>query len=139
MRRLEGGGCNFVLGCLYLKDAPKEVGVSRVKDLEKLLEAFVTIAVGRSNVDPSLLSKMEVFIKKKKCKRALCIRKGWHSFTSSYANDCQAPYFKFENVKQGSQRVVGWDGPKKTPNGHVMHYKQLKDINLHTFVGMVGY
>jgi hypothetical protein len=67
----------------------------------------VIIVVGLFDVDPSLLSKMEVFIIKTKCSRALCIKKGWHSFTSSYANICQAPYFKFENVKQGSQGVVG--------------------------------
>jgi hypothetical protein len=44
MRRLEGGGCNFVLykmGCL--KDVTREARASQVKDLEKLLEDFVTI------------------------------------------------------------------------------------------------
>ncbi len=46
-------------------------------------EAFVTIVVGGSNV---VLSKMKVFMKKRMCNGALCI-KGWHSFTSSYAND----------------------------------------------------
>ncbi len=34
---------------------------------------------------------------------------------------------------------MGWDNPKKTPDGHVMHCKQLQDISFHTFVGMVGY
>jgi hypothetical protein len=95
--------------------------------------------MGGFDVDPSLLSMIEMFIKEK-CNRALCIRKGWHSFTSSYANYCQAQYFKFENVEQGSQRVVGWDGTKKTPDEHVIHYKQLQDTtSLYTFVGMVGY
>jgi hypothetical protein len=37
----------------------------------------------------------------------LCIRKRWHSFTSSYANGRQIAYFKFENIEQGSQRAVG--------------------------------
>ncbi len=33
---------------------------------------------------------------------------------------------------------MGWDSPKKGPDGHVMHCKQLRDTSLHTFVGMVG-
>ncbi len=41
-----------------------------MKNSETLLEASVTIVMGvGSYVDPNLLSKMEVFIKKKKKKR----------------------------------------------------------------------
>ncbi len=47
----------------YLKDAARESGASCVKDSEKLLSASVTIVVRGSDVDPNLLSKMEVFIK----------------------------------------------------------------------------
>jgi hypothetical protein len=47
----------------YLKDAAREPGASQVKDSEKLLVASVTIVVRGSDVDPNLLSKMEVFIK----------------------------------------------------------------------------
>jgi len=67
MIRLEGGGCNFVLGLFVFKRMlQKKVGASWVKDSEKLLEAFCDYIVVRgSDVDPSLLSKMEVFIKKK--------------------------------------------------------------------------
>jgi len=80
-----------------------------VKDSEKLLEAFCDYIVVRgSDVDPSLLSKMEVFIKKKECVTGLCaLERGDDVFTSSYANGCQAPYFKLENVEQGSQRAIG--------------------------------
>jgi hypothetical protein len=57
----------YKIGCL--KDAARDEVPSRVKDSENLLKAPVTIAMGGgSYVDPSLLSKMEVFIKKKKCK-----------------------------------------------------------------------
>ncbi len=73
------------------------------------------------------------------CRRPLCIRKESHSFTSSYANGCQALYFKFENVEPGSQRVVWWDVPKKALDEHVVHCKHFQNIGLHTFVGMVGY
>jgi hypothetical protein len=48
----------------HLKDATNEARASRVKDAEKLLDAFVIVEVGWFDVDPSLLSKMEVFIKK---------------------------------------------------------------------------
>jgi hypothetical protein len=55
----------------HFKDAAKEVGASQVKDLKKLLEAYVTIVVGWFDVNPSLLSKMEMFIKKE-CVVGLC-------------------------------------------------------------------
>jgi hypothetical protein len=55
----------------YLKDAAREPGASQVKDSEKLLVASVTIVVGGSDVDPNLLSKMEVLIKKE-CVAGLC-------------------------------------------------------------------
>jgi hypothetical protein len=96
----------------------------------------MTIVVGGSNIDPNLLSKMEVFIKKM-CSWPLCIRRGSHYFISSYENGCQTSYFKFENVEQGSQRVVWWDVPKKALDEHVVHCKQFQNIALHTFVGMV--
>ncbi len=64
----------FDLFILYkmecLKDAVREPGASPLKDSEKLLVAYVTIVRG-SDVDPNLLSKMEVFIKKE-CVTGLC-------------------------------------------------------------------
>jgi hypothetical protein len=33
---------------------------------------------------------------------------------------------------------LGWDDPKKSLDGHVMHYKQFQATSLHIFVGMVG-
>jgi hypothetical protein len=72
----------------HFKNVAKEVGVSQTKDFKNLLEAYVTIVVGWFDVNPSLLYKMEMFIKKRMHSWALCIRKGWHSFTSSYANGC---------------------------------------------------
>jgi hypothetical protein len=47
------------------------------------------------------------FYRLRTCSQAVCIRKGWHSFTSSYANAFQAPYLKFENVEQGSKKAIG--------------------------------
>ncbi len=50
MKRLVGGGCNFVLGFFFvwykmgpLKDVAREAKASLLKDLKKLLEASMTI------------------------------------------------------------------------------------------------
>jgi hypothetical protein len=75
--------------------------------LKIFLEAFVTIAMGGYDIDPTLLSKMKVFIRKECVARFCALEGGWHSLTFSYANGCQASYFKFENVEQGCERVVG--------------------------------
>jgi hypothetical protein len=84
-----------------------------------------------SDVNPNLLCKMEVFLKRRMCSRSLCIRKGSHSFTFLYANGCQVSYFKFENVKQDYQKVICWDVPKKALDEHVVHCKRFQNIGLH--------
>jgi len=55
----------------YLKDGARQSRAYRVNDSEKLLVASVTIVEGGSDVEPNLLSKMEVFIKKE-CVAGLC-------------------------------------------------------------------
>jgi hypothetical protein len=60
----------------HLKDAPREVRAFGMKDSKKLLEAFMTIDVGEFDVDPSLLSKMEVFIKKKSVIEFFALQRG---------------------------------------------------------------
>jgi hypothetical protein len=71
----------FDLFILYkmecLKDAVREPRASQVKDSEKLLVASVTIVVGGSDVDPNLLSKMEVSITKE-CVAGLCALERGH-------------------------------------------------------------
>jgi hypothetical protein len=47
-----------------------------MKDLNKLLEAYVTIVVGRFDVNPCLLFKMEMFIKKKCVVGFLALERG---------------------------------------------------------------
>jgi hypothetical protein len=63
--------------------------------------------MGGYDIDPTLLSKMKVFIRKE-CVVMFCAWEGdgIHSHFHN-ANACQASYFKFENVEQGCARVVG--------------------------------
>lgn len=77
------------------------------ESLKIFLEAFVTIAMGGYDIDPTLLSKMKVFIRKE-CVVTFCALEGdgIHSHFHN-ANGCQSSYFKFENVEQGCERVVG--------------------------------
>ncbi len=59
-------------------------GFSNERFIEIVGSFYDYCYMGGFDVDPSLLSIMEMFIKEK-CNRALCIRKGWHFFTSSYS------------------------------------------------------
>jgi hypothetical protein len=61
----------------HLKNVAREARVSRVKDLEKLLEASMIVDVGGCDVDSSLLYKMKVF---KECVAGLCALKRGGTF-----------------------------------------------------------
>jgi hypothetical protein len=106
-----------------LKDVTKEARASQMKYLKKLLEANVTIVVGWFDVNPSLLSKMEMFIKKE-CVVGLCaLERGG---TLSHLHMQMVVKLHISSLKMLNKvfkEWLGWDDPKKAPNGHVVHCK----------------
>jgi hypothetical protein len=91
----------------YLKDAAREPGASKMKDSEKLLVASVTIVVGGSDVDPNLLSKMEVFIKKE-CVASLCALERSRTFLHLHMQ--MGVKFHISNLKMLNKVLKEWFG-----------------------------
>jgi hypothetical protein len=96
-----------------LKDAVREPRASQVKDSEKLLVASVTIVVGGSDVDPNLLSKMEVSITKE-CVAGLCALERGHIILHLHMQ--MVVKFHISSLKMLNKvfkEWLGWDDPKK--------------------------
>jgi len=106
-----------------LKDVTKEARASQMKDLKFLLEANVTIIVGWFDVNPSLLSKMEMFIKKE-CVVGLCaLERGG---TLSHLHMQMIVKLHISSLKMLNKVLkewLGWDDPNKAPIGQVVHCK----------------
>ncbi len=84
------------------------------------------IVVGLSDVDPSLLFKMEVFIKKK-CVVGLCALKRGGTFSHLHMQMVVNLHISsLKMLNKVLKEQLGWDDPKKTLDGHVMHCKQLR-------------
>jgi hypothetical protein len=84
-----------------------------MKDSKKMLEASMTIVLGRSNVDLNLLSKREVFIIKKCVARLCALERG---DTLSHLHMQMVVKFHISSLKMLNKvfkEWLGWDDPKK--------------------------
>ncbi len=83
----------------------------------------MTIVVGRFNVDPSLLFKMEMVIIKE-CVVGLCaLERGG---TLSHLHMQMVVKLHISSLKllnKVFKEWLRWDDPKKALDGHIVHYK----------------
>ena len=97
-----------------------------------------TISIGTNNIDIAFFQNVQSFIKKECVSRFCSIERG---------DALQKLYFEavFRIVSSSPQAMskllktyLGWEKGQSPPNSHIL-VKKLKEVELHTYIGMIGY
>ncbi|MCO5583934.1 hypothetical protein L7F22_037852 [Adiantum nelumboides] len=103
----------------------------------RVIEASVTVSIGGSDIDVGLLSRMEEFLRNETCAGLCAVERGGIAFNLHFQMVVRIWATSLIAINKKVRRYLGWDTDK--PAGGLILCRALKQRNMHTFRGMVGY
>ncbi|MCO5551220.1 hypothetical protein L7F22_004719 [Adiantum nelumboides] len=105
--------------------------------LGRVIEASITVSVGGTDVNVGLLPCMEEFLRKETCAGLCAVERGGIVFNLHYQMVVRMWATSLISINKKVRQYLGWDSDK--PVGALILCRALKQKNMHTFRGMVGY
>ncbi|MCO5566969.1 hypothetical protein L7F22_020652 [Adiantum nelumboides] len=103
----------------------------------RVIEASVSVSVGSGDVDVTLLACMQDFLQKETCAGLCVVERGGIAFNLHFQMVVHMWDTSLIAINRKVRAYLGWDVQK--PAGGLVLRSALKQRNMHTFRGMVGY
>ncbi|KAI5056294.1 hypothetical protein GOP47_0028112 [Adiantum capillus-veneris] len=101
------------------------------------MEISVTISVGGDDIDVSLLSAMQSFLENETIAGLCAIERGGDFLHLHFQMIVQLWMSSLISTNKRIKQYLGWD--KHSPSGAIVLCRGLKQRNMHTFEGTLGY
>ncbi|MCO5570324.1 hypothetical protein L7F22_024043 [Adiantum nelumboides] len=103
----------------------------------RVMEVSVTVSVGGADIDYQLLGEIGEFLKKETIAGICSLERGGSAFNLHFQMVVRLWSSSLVSVNKKIKGYLGWD--KQNAQGGIVLCRALKQRNLHTFRGMVGY